>query len=173
MKNRRRRDDPSRGRTPRQPHEAGRATRHTQEAKKTPRRAESEKGDFMLKTNSKKARENIQNYITERHNCEEYAPEANTSTFKGIATAIYNDFMRVYTGSNARRSYPAPEAFAEYAAGLPGILDTCYYYNRSAVDDLGEILEETPEERARYSEEDAERLLSYLIYREIEKAART
>ena len=127
----------------------------------------------MLKTNSKAARENIRAYITERHNCEEYAPEADTSTFKGIATAIYSDFVRVATGNDARRSYPTAEAFAEYAAGLPGILDTCYYYNRSAVDDLGEILEETPEERAKYSETDAERLLSLLIFREIEKAAKS
>ena len=126
----------------------------------------------MLKTNSKKARENIREYIMKNESTAEYA-ETACNTFEEVAAAIYADFMRVYTGSNARRSYPAAEAFAEYAAGLPGIIDTCYYYNRSAVDDLGEILEETPEERARYSEEDAERLLSNLIFREIEKAARS
>lgn len=48
----------------------------------------------------------------------------------------------------------------------------CYYYNRSAVDDLGEILEETDEEKAKYSEQQAEELLSRLIYREMEEAHR-
>ena len=59
------------------------------------------------------------------------------------------------------------ERFEEWAAGLPSILDTCYYYNRSAVDDLGAILEETDSEKARYSEQQAETRLTYLIYREL------
>ena len=59
------------------------------------------------------------------------------------------------------------ERFTDWAQGLPSILDTCYYYNRSAVDDLGAILEETAEEKARYSEQNAEQLLTALIYREL------
>ena len=38
------------------------------------------------------------------------------------------------------------------AAGLPSVLDTCYFYNRSAVDDLGAILEETESEKAKRGE---------------------
>lgn len=52
------------------------------------------------------------------------------------------------------------------------ILDTCYYYNRSAVDDLGAILEETDSEKARYSEQQAETRLTYLIYRELVRGCR-
>ena len=59
----------------------------------------------------------------------------------------------------------------DWCSGLPGVLDTCYYYNRSAVDDLGAILEETDEERARYTEEQAEKMLTTLIYRELKKGA--
>ena len=59
-----------------------------------------------------------------------------------------------------------------WCQGLPSVIDTCYYYNRSAVEDLGDILEETEEERNRYTEQDAERLLSCLIYREIRKELR-
>lgn len=59
------------------------------------------------------------------------------------------------------------ERFTDWAQGLPSILDTCYYYNRSAVDDLGAILEETAEEKARYSEQNAEQLLTALIYKEL------
>lgn len=62
-------------------------------------------------------------------------------------------------------------AFADWCAGLPGVLNTCYYYNRSAVDDLGAILEETSEEKARYTEEQAEKTLTTLIYRELKKGA--
>lgn len=62
-------------------------------------------------------------------------------------------------------------AFADWCADLPSVLDTCYYYNRSAVDDLGAILEETDEEKARYTEEQAEKTLTMLIYRELKKGA--
>lgn len=60
-------------------------------------------------------------------------------------------------------------AFADWCAGLPGVLDTYYYYNRSAVDDLGAILEETEEEKARYTEEQAEKTITILIYKELKK----
>ena len=62
-------------------------------------------------------------------------------------------------------------AFTDWCQGLPSVLDTCYYYNRSAVEDLGAILEETAEEKARFSEPEAERRLTWLIYRELSKGA--
>lgn len=124
----------------------------------------------MLKTNSKKARENIRAYIMNMQNVEEYA-NVQPTTFEVVATAIYHDFKRVYESDTIKRTYPESEYFKEWAAGLPGILDTCYYYNRSAVDDLASILEETDTEKARYKESDAESLLSYLLYREIVKGA--
>ena len=125
----------------------------------------------MLKTNSKKARENVRAYIMERENVAEYAENiAENPTFEEIAAAIYADFYRVYNSDYAKKTYTPADYFAEWAAGLPGILDTCYYYNRSAVDDLAGILEETEAEKTKYKEADAEKLLSYLIYREIEKA---
>lgn len=127
----------------------------------------------MLKTNSKKARENIRAYIMERHNCEEYAAApADFTTFEAVAAAIYADFYRCYKSDYNRRTYSPAAYFEEWAAGLPGILDTCYYYNRSARADLCEILEETPAEAERYSESESEKLLSYLIFREIERSAR-
>lgn len=126
----------------------------------------------MLKTNSKKARENIIKYIMERHNCEEYAATlADFATFEAVAAAIYADFDRV-TNTPINRRISLQDRFCEYAAGLPGILDTCYYYNRSARADLCEILEETPAEAEKYSESDSEKLLSYLIFREIERSTR-
>lgn len=126
----------------------------------------------MLKTNSKKARENVRAYIMERENVAEYAEISKNPTFEEIAATIYADFYRVYNSDYMHRTYSEQDYFAEWAAGLPGILDTCYYYNRSAVDDLAGILEETETEKAKYKEADAEKLLSYLIYREIKKAIR-
>lgn len=127
----------------------------------------------MLKTNSKKARENVRAYIMERENVAEYAENiSNDPTFEEIAAAIYADFYRVYNSDYVKKTYAPADYFAEWAAGLPGILDTCYYYNRSAVDDLAAILEETETEKARYTEEKAENYLTYLIYSEIVKAIR-
>lgn len=125
----------------------------------------------MLKTNSKKARENIRAYILRNENTAEYcSTPVDTADFSAVAKAIYSDFFRCYNNDYNRRTYPEAEYFAEWAAGLPSILDTCYYYSRSAVDDLAEILEETPEEKARFDNEmKAEKLLSQLIYREIKR----
>lgn len=129
----------------------------------------------MLKTNSKKATENIKNYIVNHFDFTNYddGTTAEPATFDDIAKFILKTFrdekyltradFRYYHGNEA-------EAFADWAAGLPSVFDTCYYYNRSAVDDLGEILEETEAEKAKYTESEAEKLLTYLIYKTLLKA---
>ena len=124
----------------------------------------------MLKTNSKKTRENIIAYIMDHENTAEYTGAA-PADFAAVAAAIYADFDRV-TNTPMNRRTPLQDRFCEYAAGLPSIIDTCYYYNRSALDDLGSILEETEAEKAKYTESEAEKLLSILIYQEIERSAR-
>lgn len=37
----------------------------------------------------------------------------------------------------SRKGYTNEQVFIDWCQGLPSILDTCYYYNRSAVADLG------------------------------------
>ena len=129
----------------------------------------------MIRSNSKKAIQNIRAYITDNYNPDGYdpeAPEAKATTFEEIAACILADVKRVKGYEfNRCRCYTWQEAFADWAAGLPGLLDTCYYYNRSAVDDLAEILQETDSEKAKYSESQAEEKLSRLIFRELQKAA--
>ena len=123
----------------------------------------------MLKTNSKKARENIRAYIVNNFDPCGYT-ETPPESWPGIAAYIMETFRaELFNSENIRRYYRYNEssAFFAWAAGLPSILDTCYYYNRSAVDDLGAILEETESEKARYNESDAEKLLTTLIYREL------
>lgn len=123
----------------------------------------------MLRSNSKKALENLRGYIlknTDTSNREEYKePE----TFKEAAAIIVDCFYDEYMhGYNLRRN--RQECFVDWLSGLPSIFDSCYYYNRSAVDDLGAILEETDEEKSKYTESQAEEMLSRLVYREVAKA---
>lgn len=123
----------------------------------------------MLKTNSKKARENIQQYIINNFSPESYTDEI-IEGFENVATFIIDTFRsEKYSRKADFRYYHNSEAaaFEDWCAGLPSVLDTCYYYNRSAVDDLGTVLEETETEKSRYSEAEAEKLLTALIYREL------
>lgn len=129
----------------------------------------------MLKANSWKAVENIRNYIVDG-----FYPEGYTDNppqeFPKIAAFILDTFRsEKYWCPQDVRYYHGCErlAFRDWCAGLPGVLDTCYFYNRSAVDDLGAILEETEQEKARYTEQQAEQLLTDLIYRELLKGAKT
>lgn len=120
----------------------------------------------MLKTNSKQARENIRKYILDRFDSSNYNIEKEPEGFGEVSAFILETFRDEKTNW---QKIPEVDLFADWAAGLPSVLDTCYYYNRSAVDDLGEILNETQAERDKYSEDKAQKLLSYLIYRELLK----
>ena len=123
----------------------------------------------MLRTNSKQARENIKKYIIDNFTPENYTETPPTEwheiarfileTFRAEKYSILQDF-KYYKGNEYL-------AFADWCAGLPSLLDTCYYYNRSAVDDLGEILEQNATERARFNESKAEQTLTILIYNEL------
>ena len=123
----------------------------------------------MLKTNSKKAIENIRNYIIENY---KYWSEYENiklekpDNFKNIAKNIYTIFQieKRYDKGNEQ------QIFIDWLQGLPSIIDPEYYYRVSAVDILGDILEETEHEKARFTQSQAEEKLSYLIYREIRKA---
>ena len=125
----------------------------------------------MLRTNSKAAKANIieyikqdQDYIEESYN---YTPENDNE----LLASVFGIFLSEKTYELQRNNYINQfEIFKSWAQGLAlgGLF--CYYYNRSAVDDLGNILEETEEERNKYSEAQAEEMLTKLIYREIVKA---
>lgn len=122
----------------------------------------------MLRTNSKKARENLREYIRNIYDGTNYenAPEDN-APFEQIAAFILN----TYESEKYRNRGNKQDLFVEWCSGLPSVIDTCYYYNRSAVDDLGAILEETETEKARFDESAAENMLSRLIYMELVRAA--
>ena len=127
----------------------------------------------MLRTNTKKVRVKIQNYIIEN-----FCPDDYTSTppqeFGEIGRFILQTFRKEkYSLKEDFIFYRNSEAlaFEDWAAGLPGILNTAdYYCINSAVDILGDILEETEQEKAKYTEEASEKLLTSLIYRELKGA---
>ena len=122
----------------------------------------------MLRTNSKKVRERIRAYIREGFN-PEYC-DGNPQTYPEICRAILADFRRVQSHEFSR-NVSRQELFADYMQGLPSILNALYYYNASAVQLVGDILEETETEREKFTECQAENLMSYLIYSELLKGA--
>ena len=130
----------------------------------------------MLRTNSKKAKENLMQYI--RESVEDYMidcftwdeeetgikAEYSTESNEDICRFIYSRFVDETRGD--RRNMPQQARFIEWSQGLPcgGLFN---YYCCKAVPILGDILEETEEERNRFTEQQAEEMLSKLIYREV------
>jgi hypothetical protein len=141
----------------------------------------------MLKSNSKEAIERIKDYVCNNVNFDtdtvnekyyyvmdlekRHENGENIDMFSVYAHALYNImYEEVIAQTNIKRSFQ--DSFVYWCEGLPSCFDTGYYYNRSAVDDLGDILEQTEMQRHKYSEAEAEEKLSQLIFREIFKVIR-
>lgn len=124
----------------------------------------------MLKTNSKKAQANLEKFILDGCDFDGYDFEKTPSTPNECMETIFNQFVKEAYSTPSERSQNEQEAFINWLQWLPSIIDSSYCYTVSAVETLGDILEETKEERARFSESEAESLLSYMIYRRIKKA---
>lgn len=121
----------------------------------------------MLKTNSKMVIERIHKYIIDGVDHEYFNIEADPdfkTACKLILTACENE-------KRYSRSRSGFETFKDWAQGLPSAFNTLYYYNVSAVDLLGAWLEESESEKAKYSESEAEEMITKLIYRELTKGA--
>lgn len=128
----------------------------------------------MLRSNSKAAKANIHKYIIEHFDPTGYSYEAVTE-WLDVAHIIWNAWRKEKVYSH----WKGFACFRDWAQGLPSILDTCYYYNRSAINDLAVILEdkETLAELEDWckdeyweSERAAEEKLTWLIYRELQQA---
>lgn len=124
----------------------------------------------MLKKNSKKAIANLEKFILDGCDFDGYDFEKTPSTPNECMKAIYDEFVKEAYSTPSERSQNEQEAFIDWLQWLPSIIDSSYYYKVSAIEILGDILEETKEERARFSVTEAESLLSYMIYRRIKKA---
>ena len=120
----------------------------------------------MLKTNSKKAREEVRKWIRHCYTPEGYeeAPSEDESIIS-ICRFIHEEFMYEY-GNHHKGNLQ--DLFIEWQRGLPTICDCgCFYGDVSSVAIVGDILDETIEERERYTEEQASILLCKMVYMEI------
>lgn len=124
---------------------------------------------MALRTNSKKVKDTIKNYIMENYNyiCCDYDLQ-ETDNYKTVCNEILNIFKSEYIHNNNRHKNRF-ELFFEWCSGLCNAIDTSYFYNVCAVDLLGGWLEETEEEKIRYSEAEAEKMITYLIFKELTK----
>ena len=121
----------------------------------------------MLKLCSRKCRAKVQCYIL--HSTMTY-DEDWFDNFNDAADYIRNvfydeiikycpDYLRIY-----KSHY---NAFEYWCRELPTVLDCSFCCNISAVEVVGDLLEESEAERRLYSESAAEDLLIRLMYREI------
>ena len=123
----------------------------------------------MLRTNSKKVREAVKNFIIENYTPENYGWE-ETQDFNEVSEmlkkAFYDEKVRFDKRFEVGRISHF-DLFEEWCGGLPSIFCTDDIYLRSAVDLVGDMLEQTEEERNKYSEKEATLLMVKLIYREL------
>lgn len=120
----------------------------------------------MLKTNNKKVKQKIEHYVRQ---AADYLKDCGYSQVDGFNLNNYSELCHVvYEVFKVEKHHYGEtfEIFVEWAQGLAlNLFD--YYYNVSAVQLVGDILEQTEQERNRYTERQAELLMTKLIYRSI------
>lgn len=131
----------------------------------------------MLRTNSKKAKENIRIWILANYTPEDYANAFQTETgeympenFPAVSASIMDVFHKE-KGVDVRR-YGLEIAFIDWMQGLPSILETFSLLGWEVTEILGNWLEETAEEKEAYSKKDedgqkAMKTALHLVFREI------
>lgn len=124
-----------------------------------------------MKSTRKEVKERIKTYIENRFDPTNYGREQEEfTTFHDIAVFIFETFAAEYRLNDPQtlRYYRTQEnAFISWLQGLPSVIDPHYYYKGSAVDLVGNWLQESEQERNRFTEDQAEYYASRLIYREI------
>ena len=128
-----------------------------------------------LRTNTKKARKNIIDYImTDSDYIQERAEydEKNVDGEQETLAYIYEIFLDEYGWSVPRIG--AQRSFSEWAAGLSMGGLFLYYYNENPFSILANVLEESEQERAEYEkkipDDRACEILTYMIFRECRTA---
>ena len=132
----------------------------------------------MLRTNSKKAKENIRLWILANYTPDDYANAFQTETgeytlenFPEVAASIMDAFHKE-KGFDIRR-YGLEIAFIDWMQGLPSILDIYSLLGGWSVSEiLAEWLEETETEKEAYSKKDEDGIKAmktalHLVFREI------
>lgn len=123
----------------------------------------------MLKTNDKRVRMKIRKWIIDSYNdyCDDFSLR-KSNDFNYVARNILSTFLSENRYNNYRYYNSVFNAFHDWCGGLPSIIDTTeYYYYGSAIDFLGDLLEESDIERNRFDELKAEEMIDKLIFREL------
>ena len=139
----------------------------------------------MLRTNEKKLNNKVKNYIIENfkdfqlenatyqydhlHTLESVDSNNYTEVCNAINCVFFCEMLENDKRWNAGR-LSREDAFINWCQGLPAAIN-CDYYLHSAVDLLGEWLEETEEEKKKYSERQAETRITQILYRELNRNA--
>ena len=131
----------------------------------------------MLKTNSKAVRQAVRDYII--RNCEDVIDLIHEDgqredrevffdiDFNRVANYIIETFEDNYNFPNDGKTIQ--DRFSYFAGCLPFDIFDYHNFGHSAVNLVGDILNQTIEERNRYTESQAESLMDYLIYSELTK----
>lgn len=135
-----------------------------------------EQGTYLYDMMTKDTRKNVQKYIIEHFTPEDYTDE-KFFDFKNIAKFIMNIFHKERYNDNQDYIYYEDcggecAAFKDWCMGLPSVLDTCYFYNRSAIKDYQQVIGDKYGETSGYDEQEAETVLTNLIYQELKRAER-
>ena len=124
----------------------------------------------MLKTNSKKVRDAVCAWIVKCTNGYERDPKTIEE-----ACAIIEDAWNRWKCPYVKEQFNnLQDAFVDWSRGLPNNLFDYWDYAQygGMVDFVGNLLEQTPEERAKYTNDQAATLFTKLIYREVSERAR-
>lgn len=124
----------------------------------------------MRRSNSKAAINAIKEYVLSQYNPEEYGlPE--TSDFREAARNMWEACKAEIMKYDKRRLSDC-DYFLEWLSGLPSLFNSAdYIYHCNAKKRLAAILDETETEADKFTETEAETMLSRLIWREVSKAA--
>lgn len=129
----------------------------------------------MLKTNSKKVKKTIKTYIIDQFKIwsddnikyDDDLKNVDLNNYELACNKIIEKFYKEgVKGIKYPRSSTLQDRFYDWCSGMIYIINTDYFLN-TAVDLLGEWLEETEEEKTRYTESQAQKMITNLLYREI------
>lgn len=119
----------------------------------------------MLKTNSKAVSEKIKLFIIDNTDFEGYTDFENVrislDNFKEVCKTLFTVCKMEKFYSRYNNNF---DMFFDWFCGLPSCFNTaCYLYNGSAIELLGEWLEQTEAEKSKYTESEAENKVNYLL----------
>lgn len=130
----------------------------------------------MLRTTRKEVKDAIKAYImgsvsewydNNRDYFDGELANLDSRDYGDMCKALLLEFKAEYLHGYNARITDKFALFESWASGLAMNGLFLYYYNVSAVDLLGEWLMETESEKARYTEEQAEKHITRLIWREV------